>query len=67
MEVQGSKICMQDLTKEWKQPPAVVLQKTNFYNVFILWLWLIIIKKLQIMKSSRRNLGAPNYRGCYNA
>ena len=38
-------LCMQNLTKEWKQPPVVILQQVNFYNIFILRLWLRIIKR----------------------
>ena len=30
------KLCLQNLTKEWKQPPVVILQQTNFCNMFIL-------------------------------
>ena len=30
------KLCMQNLTKEWKQPPVVILQQAIFYNLFIL-------------------------------
>ena len=36
---------MQNLTKEWKQLPAVILQQANFYNIFILCLWLRIIRR----------------------
>ena len=36
---------MQNLTKEWKQPPVVILQQANFYNIFILCLWLRIIRR----------------------
>ena len=36
---------MQNLTKEQKQPPVVILQQPNFYNIFILCLWLRIIKR----------------------
>ena len=36
---------MQNLTKEWKQPPAFILQQVNFYNVFILCSWLRIIRR----------------------
>ena len=32
------KICLQNLTKEWKQPPVVILQQANFCNIFILCL-----------------------------
>ena len=38
-------LCMQNLTKEWKQPPVVILQQADFYNIFILCLWLRIIKR----------------------
>ena len=34
---------MHNLTKEWKQPPVVILQQANFYNIFIPCLWLRII------------------------
>ena len=30
------KFCMQNLTKERKQPPVVILQQVVFYNVFVL-------------------------------
>ena len=36
---------MQNLKKEWKQPPVVILQQANFYNVFILCLRLRIIRR----------------------
>ena len=36
---------MQNLTKEWKQLPVVILQQANFYNIFILCLWLRIIRR----------------------
>ena len=39
------KLGMQNLTKEWKQPPVVILQQTIFYNIFILSLWLAIIRR----------------------
>ena len=39
------KFCMQNLTKEWKQPPVVILQQATFYNIFILYLWLRIIRR----------------------
>ena len=50
MEVQGwflkkRKLCMQNLTKEWKQLSVVILQQANFYNIFILCLWLRIIRR----------------------
>ena len=30
------RLCMQNLTKERKQPPVVILQQVVFYNVFVL-------------------------------
>ena len=36
---------MQNLTKQWKQPLVVILQQANFYDIFILCLWLRIIKR----------------------
>ena len=30
------KLCLQNLTKEWKQPPVVILQQANFCNIFML-------------------------------
>ena len=33
------------LTKEWKQPPVVILQRANFYNIFTLCLWQRIIRR----------------------
>ena len=36
---------MQNLAKERKQPPVVILQQAIFYNVFILCLWLVIIRR----------------------
>ena len=36
---------MWNLTKEWKQPTVVILQQANFYNLFILCLWLRIIRR----------------------
>ena len=39
------KICMQNLTKQWKQPPVVILQQSIFYNIFIRRLWLRAITK----------------------
>ena len=36
---------MQDLMKEWKQPPVVILQQAIFYNIFIQCLWLRIIRR----------------------
>ena len=37
------KLCMQNLTKERKQPPIVILQESTFYYTFIQCLWLRII------------------------
>ena len=34
---------MQNLMKKWKQPPVVILQQANFYDIFTLCLWLRII------------------------
>ena len=34
---------MQNLTKERKQPPLVILLQAIFYNIFILRLWQRII------------------------
>ena len=39
------KLCLQNLTKEWKQPPVVILQQVNFCNIFILCLQIIIIRR----------------------
>ena len=39
------KLCMQNLTKERKQSPVVILQKWTFYNTFIRCLRLRIIRK----------------------
>ena len=36
---------MQNLAKEWKQPPAVIPQQANFYNIFNPCLWLRIIRR----------------------
>ena len=36
---------MQNLTKEWKQLPVVILEQANFYNIFILCLWIRIIRR----------------------
>ena len=38
-------LCLQNLTKEWKQPAVVILQKANFCNMFTLCLWLRIIRR----------------------
>ena len=38
------KFCEQNSRKEWKQPPIVILQQANFYDVFIWCLWLRIIR-----------------------
>ena len=50
MGVQGyflkkRKLYMQNFTKEPKQPPLVILQKSIFYNIFIRYLWLRIIRR----------------------
>ena len=50
MELRGyflrkQKLCMQNLTKVWKQPPIVILQQAIFYNRFILRLWQRIIRR----------------------
>ena len=37
------KLCLQNLTKEWKQPPVVILQQANFCKRFILCLQIRII------------------------
>ena len=34
------KLCMQNLTKDRKQPPVAILQQVIFCNMFILCLWL---------------------------
>ena len=39
------KLYVQKLTKERKQPPVVILQKSTFYNIFIRCLWLRIITR----------------------
>ena len=39
------KLCMQNLMKERKQPPVVILQQAIFYNIFLLCLWLRIIRR----------------------
>ena len=50
MGVQGQflknrKLCLQDLTKEWNQPPAVILQQASFCNIFILCLQIRFIRR----------------------
>ena len=42
--MQKWKLCMQNLTKERKQPPVVFLSQAIFYNIFILCLWVRIIR-----------------------
>ena len=37
------KLCVQNLTKERKQSPVVILQQTIFYSIFIPCLWIRII------------------------
>ena len=39
------KLYMQNLTKERKQPLVVILQRSNFYNIFIRCFWLRIIRR----------------------
>ena len=39
------KLCLQNLTKEWKQPPVVILQQANFCDIFILCLQIRIIRR----------------------
>ena len=39
-----TKLCKQNLTKELKEPPVVIVQQAIFYNVFILCLLLRIIR-----------------------
>ena len=39
------KLCLQNLTKEWKQLPVVILQQANFCNIFILCLQIRIIRR----------------------
>ena len=39
------KLCMQKLTKEWKQPPVVFLHQATFHNIFILCFWLRIERR----------------------
>ena len=36
---------MQNLTKEWKHLPVVILQQESFYNMFTLCRWLKIIRR----------------------
>ena len=50
MEVRGQflekrNLCIQNLTKEWKQPLVGILQQANFCDIFALYLWLKIIKR----------------------
>ena len=39
------KICWQNLTKEWKQPPVVILQQASFCYIFILCFQIRIIRR----------------------
>ena len=39
------KLYLQNLIKEWKQPPVVILQQANFCNIFILCLQIRIIRR----------------------
>ena len=50
MGIQGQflkkrKICLQNLTKESKQPPVFILQQANFCNIFIVCLQVRIIRR----------------------
>ena len=38
-------LCTQNVTKEQKQPPVFILQQAIFKNIFILCLWLWIIRR----------------------
>ena len=38
-------LCLHDLTKQQKQPLVIILQLTNFCNIFILCHWLRIIRR----------------------
>ena len=38
------KLSIQNLTEERKQPPVVILQLAIFYNIFIMCLWIKIIR-----------------------
>ena len=38
------KFHLQNLTKDWKQPPVVILQKSIFCNIFFRWFWLRMIR-----------------------
>ena len=38
-------LCMQRLKEEPKQPAVVILQQPIFYNIFILCLWLSVIRR----------------------
>ena len=39
------KVYQQNLIKEWKQPPVVILQQLNFCNIYILCLKIRIIRR----------------------
>ena len=41
----GIKLFMQNVRKVQKQPPVVILYQVIFYNIFILCLWLRIIRR----------------------
>ena len=49
------KLCLQNLTKEWKQPPVVILQQADFCNIFILCL------QIKIMKRSDQGVQLMNF------
>ena len=39
------KICLQNITKEWKQSSVVILQQAKYCNIFILYLQIRIIRR----------------------
>ena len=39
------RLCIQNLRKERKEPPVVILQQVIFYNIFILCLWLRMVRR----------------------
>ena len=60
MGVQGQflkkrKLCLQNLTKEWKQPPVVIVQQAKFCNIFILCL------QIRIMRQSDQGVQLVNF------
>ena len=44
--LRGRRLCMQNLTKERKQPPVVILHQATFHNIFIPCLWLRSLEDL---------------------